>query len=137
MSKRRLYGGYPCPYRACAPGSKEARDTLVEKNIGLVHSIVRRFLNRGVEAEDLFQIGSIGLLKAIDKFDTSYDVKFSTYAVPVITGEIKRFLRDDGMMKVSRSLKGISLQSLHSQRGTDDGERERAGRWMRLRSVLQ
>ena len=90
-------------------GDKEARDTLVgEKNIGLVHSIVRRFLNRGVEAEDLFfQIGSIGLLRAIDKFDASYDVKFSTYAVPMITGEIKRFLRDDGMMKVSRSLKEV------------------------------
>ena len=92
-------------------GDKEARDTLVEKNIGLVHSIVRRFLNRGVEAEDLFQIGSIGLLKAIDKFDTSYDVKFSTYAVPMITGEIKRFLRDDGMMKVSRSLKEICCRA--------------------------
>ena len=83
-------------------GDKEARDTLVEKNIGLVHSIVRRFLNRGVEAEDL---------KAIDKFDTSYDVKFSTYAVPMITGEIKRFLRDDGMMKVSRSLKEICCRA--------------------------
>ena len=68
-------------------------------------SIVRRFLNRGVEAEDLFQIGSIGLMKAIDKFDTSYEVRFSTYAVPMITGEIKRFLRDDGMLKVSRSMK--------------------------------
>lgn len=86
-------------------GDKEARDILVEKNMGLVHSIVRRFRNRGVETEDLFQIGSIGLLKAIDKFDLSYDVKFSTYAVPMITGEIKRFLRDDGMVKVSRSLK--------------------------------
>ena len=92
-------------------GDKEARDTLVEKNIGLVHSIVRRFLNRGVEAEDLFQIGSIGLLKAIDTFDTSYDVKFSTYAVPMITGEIKRLLRDDGMMKVSRSLKEICCRA--------------------------
>lgn len=86
-------------------GDKEARDILTEKNIGLVHSIARRFQNRGVEMEDLVQIGSIGLLKAIDKFDTGYDVKFSTYAVPMITGEIKRFLRDDGMVKVSRSLK--------------------------------
>lgn len=86
-------------------GDKEARNILVEKNMGLVHSIGRRFQNRGVELEDLFQIGSIGLLKAIDKFDTSYDVMFSTYAVPMITGEIKRFLRDDGMVKVSRSLK--------------------------------
>ena len=86
-------------------GDKEARDILTEKNMGLVHSIARRFQNRGVEMEDLVQIGSIGLLKAIDKFDTGYDVKFSTYAVPMITGDIKRFLRDDGMVKVSRSLK--------------------------------
>lgn len=86
-------------------GDKEARDTLVSENLGLIWSIVRRFSNRGHEMEDLFQIGSIGLLKAIDKFDTSFDVKFSTYAVPMITGEIKRFLRDDGMIKVSRSLK--------------------------------
>ena len=86
-------------------GDKEARDILTEKNMGLVHSIARRFQNRGVEMEDLVQIGSIGLLKAIDKFDTGYDVKFSTYAVPMITGEIKRFLRDDGMVKVSRPLK--------------------------------
>ena len=86
-------------------GDKEARDILTEKNMGLVHSIARRFQNRGVEMEDLVQIGSSGLLKAIDKFDTGYDVKFSTYAVPMITGEIKRFLRDDGMVKVSRSLK--------------------------------
>lgn len=86
-------------------GDKEARDILVEKNMGLVHSIARRFQNRGVEMEDLVQIGSIGLLKAIDKFDLTYEVRFSTYAVPMITGEIKRFLRDDGMVKVSRSLK--------------------------------
>lgn len=86
-------------------GDKEARDILVEKNMGLVHSIARRFQNRGVEMEDLIQIGSIGLLKAIDKFDLTYEVRFSTYAVPMITGEIKRFLRDDGMVKVSRSLK--------------------------------
>ena len=86
-------------------GDKVARDLLVEQNTGLVWSIVRRFLNRGAEAEDLFQIGSIGLMKAIDKFDTGYEVRFSTYAVPMITGEIKRFLRDDGMLKVSRSMK--------------------------------
>lgn len=86
-------------------GDKEARDKLVGDNLGLVWSIVRRFDNRGHEMEDLFQIGSIGLMKAIDKFDTSYEVKFSTYAVPMIAGEIKRFLRDDGMIKVSRSLK--------------------------------
>lgn len=86
-------------------GDKVAREELIEKNLGLVHHTVRRFLGRGYEAEDLFQIGSIGLMKAIDKFDLQYDVKFSTYAVPMIQGEIKRFLRDDGMVKVSRTLK--------------------------------
>ena len=86
-------------------GDKEARDTLFEKNIGLVYSVARRFAGRGVEPEDLFQIGSIGLLKAVDKFDPEFDVKFSTYAVPMIVGEIRRFLRDDGILKVSRSIK--------------------------------
>lgn len=86
-------------------GEKEAREVLTTQNLGLVHHIVKRFLGRGYDAEDLFQIGVIGLLKAIDKFDTTYDVKFSTYAVPLITGEIKRFIRDDGMVKVSRNLK--------------------------------
>ncbi|PTM58604.1 RNA polymerase sporulation sigma factor SigF [Desmospora activa] len=89
-------------------GDTEARDRLVRHNIRLVWSVVQRFLNRGYEAEDLFQIGCIGLLKAVDKFDLSYDVKFSTYAVPMIIGEIQRFLRDDGMVKVSRSLKELS-----------------------------
>lgn len=89
-------------------GDKNAQATLVEKNMGLVWSIVRRFQNRGYEADDLFQIGCIGLIKAIYKFDKSFDVKFSTYAVPMIIGEIKRFIRDDGMIKVSRSLKETS-----------------------------
>lgn len=89
-------------------GDRSAQSTLVENNIGLVWSIVRRFQNRGHETDDLFQIGCIGLIKAINKFDTSFDVKFSTYAVPMIIGEIKRFLRDDGIIKVSRSLKEIS-----------------------------
>lgn len=86
-------------------GNKAAKDLLVEENMGLVWSLVRRFNNRGYDMEDLFQIGSIGLLKSIEKFDLQYNVKFSTYAVPMIVGEIKRFLRDDGMIKVSRSLK--------------------------------
>ena len=86
-------------------GDKEARDTVFEENTGLIYSVAKRFLGRGVEMEDLFQIGSIGLLKAVDKFDTEFDVKFSTYAVPMIAGEIRRFLRDDGMLKVSRSIK--------------------------------
>ena len=110
-------------------GDKEARDTLVEKNTGLVHSIVKRFLNRGVEMEDLFQIGTIGLLKAIDKFDCSFDVKFSTYAVPMITGEIKRYL-DQGMIKVSRSLKEINAkayrvhEALFAESGREPGLEE-------------
>ena len=86
-------------------GDKAARDLLVQNNLGLVWSIVRRFSNRGYDPEDLFQVGSIGLLKAIDRFDTDYEVKFSTYAVPLIIGEIRRYLRDDGMLKVSRTLK--------------------------------
>src|SRR5690625_3187648 len=86
-------------------GDKKARDILVERNIRLVWSVVQRFMNRGYEQEDLFQIGSIGLIKSIDKFDLSYDVRFSTYAVPMIIGEIQRFIRDDGSIKVSRSLK--------------------------------
>ncbi len=92
-------------------GDKQAQATLVEKNIGLVWSIVKRFQNRGYEIDDLYQIGSIGLIKAINKFDASYDVKFSTYAVPMIIGEIKRFIRDDGIIKVSRSLKEIASKA--------------------------
>lgn len=84
---------------------KDAREVLIEKNLGLVHHIVRRFIGRGVEPEDLFQIGTIGLMKAIDKFDLELGLQFSTYAVPMITGEIKRFLRDDGPIKVSRTIK--------------------------------
>ena len=86
-------------------GDKSARDRLVSDNLGLVHAVVRRFENRGHEREELFQIGCIGLMKAIDKFDLSLHLAFSTYAVPMITGEIRRFLRDDGMVKVSRTLK--------------------------------
>jgi RNA polymerase sporulation-specific sigma factor len=89
-------------------GDADARDKLVQANIRLVWSVVQRFLNRGYEPEDLFQIGCIGLLKSVDKFDLSYDVKFSTYAVPMIIGEIQRFLRDDGTVKVSRSLKELA-----------------------------
>ena len=86
-------------------GDQGARDLIVQKNMRLVWSVVQRFLNRGYEPDDLFQIGCIGLLKSVDKFDLSYDVKFSTYAVPMIIGEIQRFIRDDGTVKVSRSLR--------------------------------
>jgi RNA polymerase sporulation-specific sigma factor len=89
-------------------GDLTARDTLVSCNMRLVWSVVQRFLNRGYDPEDLFQIGCIGLIKSIDKFDLSFDVKFSTYAVPMIIGEIQRFLRDDGSIKVSRSLKEMA-----------------------------
>lgn len=92
-------------------GDEEAKNQLVNENMGLVWSLVRRFAGRGYELEDLFQIGSIGLLKSIDKFDLSFNVKFSTYAVPMIVGEIKRFLRDDGMLKVSRSLKETAYKA--------------------------
>ena len=86
-------------------GDKEAREQLVQKNIGLVKSIVSRYTARGVDKEDLIQIGMIGLIKAIDNLDTTYEVRFSTYAVPMIAGEIRRFLRDNGAIKVSRSIK--------------------------------
>lgn len=86
-------------------GDKTARDYLVEQNVRLVWSVVQRFINRGYDPDDLFQIGSIGLIKSIDKFDLTYDVRFSTYAVPMIIGEIQRFIRDDGTVKVSRTLK--------------------------------
>ncbi|MCL6443715.1 MAG: RNA polymerase sporulation sigma factor SigF [Alicyclobacillus sp.] len=91
-------------------GDTSARERLVLTNQRLVWAVVQRFLGRGYEADDLFQIGCIGLMKAIDKFDLSYDVKFSTYAVPMIIGEIQRFLRDDSTVKVSRSLKETAKQ---------------------------
>ena len=96
--------------RLSQEGDKQAREQLITENTGLVWSMVRRFLGRGCEAEVLFQIGTIGLIKAIDKFDVTFDVKFSTYAVPMITGEIRRFLRDDGMIKVRRTLKENNMK---------------------------
>ena len=86
-------------------GNKEARDMLVMHNMGLVYSIAKRFANRGYEMDDIVSIGTIGLIKAIDKFDLNMDVMLSTYAVPMISGEIKRFIRDDGIIKISRSIK--------------------------------
>lgn len=113
-------------------GDKEAREILIEENMGLIHHVVKRFLGRGVEAEDLFQIGAIGLVKAVDRFDLSFGVKFSTYAVPMISGEIKRFLRDDNMIKVSRALKELSIKASHlrerlvMERGEEPGIEELA-----------
>lgn len=92
-------------------GDVDARNVLISNNTGLVWSMVRRFRNRNVEIEDLFQIGCIGLIKAVDKFDSSFNVRFSTYAVPMILGEIRRYFRDDGAIKVSRSLKELSLKA--------------------------
>lgn len=86
-------------------GDKMAKDELVLNNLGLVYSVSQRFVGRGIELEDIRQIGSIGLIKAIDRFDTSLNVMFSTYAVPMIIGEIKRYIRDDGIIKISRSIK--------------------------------
>lgn len=91
-------------------GSKEDMTKLIEDNSRLVWSIVRRFNGRGYDIEDLYQIGSIGLIKAIQRFDTSFEVRLSTYAVPYILGEIKRFIRDDGPVKVSRSIKELSYK---------------------------
>lgn len=93
-------------------GNKHALDKIIELNLPLVSSISKKFLNRGYEYEDIFQIGSIGLVKAVNNFDPKFNVKFSTYAVPMIIGEIKRFLRDDGIIKVSRNVKNIA-RKLH------------------------
>lgn len=96
-------------------GDKLARDKILIENTGLIWSIVRRFLNRGHEGEDLFQIGCIGMLKAIDRFDTEFDVAFSTYAVPMIAGEIRRFIRDDGIVKISRKMKENQMKIMHQR----------------------
>ena len=97
-------------------GSKEDMTKLIENNNGLIWSIVRRFSGRGYDIEDLYQIGSIGFIKAIQRFDTSFEVRLSTYAVPYILGEIKRYLRDDGPIKVSRSIKELNIKILELQK---------------------
>lgn len=101
--------------RAAKEGDVDAKQTLIEKNYALIKSIVKGFLNRGTEYDDLVQIGSMGFIKAIDGYDEKFGVKFSTYAVPMIAGEIKRFLRDDGMIKVSRNLKENAAKVLRSK----------------------
>ena len=93
-------------------GNTEALNKLIEANLPLVTSISKKFTNRGYEYEDIYQIGCMGLVKSIKNFDEKYNVKFSTYAVPMIIGEIKRFLRDDGMIKVSRNVKSLA-KKLH------------------------
>lgn len=96
-------------------GDEAARERIINCNLRLVFNLIQRFSNRGYEQEDLFQIGVIGLMKAIDKFDPSYEVRFSTYAVPMIIGEIRRFLRDDGPIKISRSLKETGIRIRYAQ----------------------
>lgn len=96
-------------------GDEAARERIINCNLRLVFNLIQRFSNRGYEQEDLFQIGTIGLIKAIDKFNPSYEVRFSTYAVPMIIGEIRRFLRDDGPIKISRSLKETGIRIRYAQ----------------------
>ncbi len=98
-------------------GDRSAMETLVEENTGLIWAVTRRFLSRGTEADDLYQLGCLGFLKAVEGFDLNYGTQFSTYAVPKISGEIRRFLRDDGAVKVSRSLKeqASNIRQVRSQ----------------------
>lgn len=91
-------------------GDEDAKEILITQNSPLIKSIIKKYLNKGIEFDDLFQLGSLGFLKAIDNFDETFGVKFSTYAVPMIAGEIKRFIRDNGIIKVSRSTKQLNLQ---------------------------
>ncbi len=105
-------------------GDSTAKAILIENNAPLVKSIVKRYLNKGVEYDDLYQLGCLGFLKAINNFDEAFNVKFSTYAVPMIAGEIKRFLRDDGSIKVSRAIKGLyfQIQKLFDERKSQNKE---------------
>ena len=96
--------------RAAKAGDAAAKETLLSGNVSLLKSIVRRYLGKGVEFDDLFQLAGIGLLKAVGGFDESFGVRFSTYAVPMIAGEIKRFMRDDGSVKVSRAMKSTAKE---------------------------
>ena len=96
-------------------GDREAAGRLIEENSGLIWSVARRYFGRGVDPEDLYQLGCVGFLKAIDGFDPSFGTRFSTYAVPKIAGEIRRFLRDDGIIKVSRGVKELAAQ-IHASR---------------------
>ena len=91
-------------------GDNEAKNELINQNYPLVKSVIRRYKNKGVDYDDLFQLGCVGFVKAINNFDEKFNVRFSTYAVPMIAGEVKRFLRDDGYIKVSRAMKSLSLQ---------------------------
>ena len=91
-------------------GNFQAKNQLIEDNSPLIKSVIKRFKNKGVEFDDLYQLGCMGFLKAINNYDSNFNVKFTTYAVPLIAGEVKRFLRDDGYIKISRSLKSLAIQ---------------------------
>lgn len=97
-------------------GNEDIMEQLIEKNKGLIWSIIRRFKDRGVETDDLYQIGVLGFIKSIKKFDTTFDVRLSTYAVPYIMGEVKRHIRDDGPIKISRSIKDLGKKAMEIQR---------------------
>ena len=106
-------------------GDQKAREQLINGNLRLVLSVIQRFTNRGENLDDLFQVGCIGLIKAIDHFDLSYAVRFSTYAVPMILGEIRRYLRDNNSVRVSRSLKDIAYKAMQvKERLTNETQRE-------------
>ena len=125
--------------RLAQNGDTAAKEQLIRDNQALVWSIVKRYTGRGTEAEDLFQLGSIGLLKAIEGFDCTYGTRFSTYAVPKISGEIRRFLRDDGAMKVSRSVKELGYR-VHTAREQMLGEacmEERVVESLALREAME
>lgn len=109
---------------AAQKGNEEAMEKILKDNNGLTWSIVKRFTGRGYEVDDLYQIGCMGFIKAIKRFDTSFDVKISTYAVPYILGEIKRFIRDDGLIKVSRSIKelGMKIRELEKEYMQKEGK---------------
>ena len=107
--------GWKIAIRLAQEGDKEKRDEVITGNMGLVYMVLRRFQNRGQEMEDLFQLGVIGLMKAIDKFDISTDFSFSTYAVPMIIGEIRRYLRDNSAMRVSRAMRDTAYRVLQAK----------------------
>lgn len=110
-------------------GDREAGERLINENSGLIWSVARRFMGRGAETEDLFQLGCIGFLKAVDGFDPAFGTQFSTYAVPKIAGEIRRFLRDDGAIKVSRTLKeqAVTIRTVRNQLTTELGREPTVG----------
>ncbi len=133
MSSANSYQDNEDLLRRAQQGDDDARALVYEANLGLIYMVLERFKNSSYEYEDLFQVGSIGLLKAIDKFDFSFNVRFSTYAVPMIIGEIKKFLRDDGIVKVQRNIKETytkirwAQDKLRGDLGREPGINEIAG----------